>query len=57
MNDAVEFAKQGDWEFIIGGENYGLHVRPDHRAKVPCWFHRFMQRFMLGIVWRKVNNE
>jgi len=36
-----EWCFNGDWSFRV------------HRQTWPCWFHRVMQQFCLGIHWRK----
>ena len=52
----IGLPKPSGWEVRIAGE-YGICIRPDDRANIPCWFHRLMQRLVVGIVWEKIKNE
>jgi len=42
---------EGGWEMAPTGNFDVLSI---HNIAAPCWFHRKMQRFILGIKWRRV---
>lgn len=45
--------KEYKFEWCLNGDWHSLTVRVE---KAPCAFHRFMQRWLLGIHWRKCND-
>jgi len=40
-----------NWEWVIDGDWNGVRFQLND---APCWFHRFMQRVLLGIHWRRI---
>jgi hypothetical protein len=41
------------WEWSFG-KSFQVRVQAQH---APCLFHRIMQKWLIGIYWRKVTNE
>jgi hypothetical protein len=41
------------WEWCVGGDWYSMTFRVPMK-KGPNWFHRFMQKWLLGIHWRRI---
>jgi len=39
------------WAWCFNGDWHSLTVQTE---SAPCWFHRLMQRWVLGIHWRKI---
>ena len=52
MNDYTSFKPpEPTWRWCFNGDWYNLTVNV---VKPPCWFHRFAQRWVLGIHWEKI---
>jgi hypothetical protein len=44
--------KESKWQFKLSkGDCVVFNV-----AEAPNWFHRLMQRFVLGVVWKKIKS-
>ena len=48
--------KASDWQVNITPGPYGLIIHPSEGG-VPNWFHRQMQRLILGFVWKKKGSK
>jgi hypothetical protein len=48
----ITMPPEATWEWCLGGNWFALTVRPC--GDPPNWFHRFMQRWVLGIHWRRI---
>lgn len=47
----ILYMKQPTWEWCFNGDWHSLKFRV---FSAPNWFHRFLQKWMLGIHWRPV---
>ena len=43
-----------NWEWCLGGDWHACTFQLYYRTP-PNWFHRLMQRWLLGIHWRKID--
>ena len=47
----MDYAKTPRWSVRLA-DNPAQKL---YAVNAPCWFHRFMQRLVLGIIWERVN--
>jgi len=51
---AIKFPNSDNWRFRIGSKTHPALLIQYYVENPPCWFHRKMQAWLLGIYWEKI---